>query len=77
MKKLQILIIVFLISLSICALASMQAKAHGTAVSITVCPATDSITAGNSVTYTATATDAYNNSWDVTNSVTWSISSGA
>ncbi len=77
MKKLQILIIAFLILLSICALASMQAKANGSAVSITVSPATDSITAGNSVTYTATATDAYGNSWDVTNSVTWNISSVA
>jgi hypothetical protein len=51
--------------------------AHATAVSIAVSPATDSITAGNSVTYTATATDAYGNSWDVTGLVTWSIDSGA
>ena len=77
MKKLQILIIAFLILLSICVLESMQAKAQGTAVSISVSPAWASITAGNSETYTATATDAYGNSWDVTNSVTWSISSGA
>ena len=33
--------------------------------------------AGKSVTYTATATDAYNNNWNITNCVTWSISSGA
>jgi len=50
---------------------------HASAVSIAVSPATDSITAGNSVTYTATATDAYGNSWDVTGLVIWSIDSGA
>jgi hypothetical protein len=49
----------------------------GTPLSITVSPATDSITAGNSVTYTATETDAYGNTGSVTSSVTWSISSGA
>ncbi|MGD0645441.1 MAG: hypothetical protein ABSA75_11100 [Candidatus Bathyarchaeia archaeon] len=77
MKKLQILIIAFLLLLSICALASIQSKAEGTAVSITVSPATDAITAGNPETYRATATDACGYSWDVTDSVTWSISCGA
>ena len=47
------------------------------AVSIAVSPATDSITAGNSVTYLAMATDAYGNTWDDSASVTWSIDSGA
>jgi hypothetical protein len=50
---------------------------HASAVSIAVSPATDSITAGNSETYSAMATDAYGNSWDVTASVTWSIDPGA
>ena len=77
MKKQQILIIAFLILLSICAFASIQSKAQDVAVSITVSPATASITAGTPENYTATATDACCNSWDVTDSVTWSISSGA
>ncbi len=50
---------------------------HASAVSIVVTPATAPITAGNPETYTATATDAYGNSWAATGSVTWSISSGA
>jgi len=50
---------------------------HGSAVSIAVTPASDSITAGSTETYTAMATDAYGNTWDVTGSVTWSITSGA
>ena len=49
----------------------------GTPVSITVSPATDTVTAGNTVTYTATGTDAYGNTGSETTSVTWSISSGA
>ncbi len=50
---------------------------HAAAVSIAVSPASDTITAGNSVTYSAMATDAYGNTWDDTASVTWSIDSGA
>ena len=50
---------------------------HGSAVSIAVSPVSATIKAGSTETYKATATDAYGNSWDVTGSVTWSISCGA
>ena len=49
----------------------------GPAMSITISPKTPSITAGNTQTFTASAQDAYGNSWDVTSSTTWSIDSGA
>jgi hypothetical protein len=49
----------------------------GAVVKVTVSPATDSVTAGSQVTYTATGTDTYGNTGSITNSVTWSISSGA
>ena len=49
----------------------------GVAKSVAVSPGSTAITAGNSEIYTAVASDAFNNSWDITNSVTWSISSGA
>jgi len=48
-----------------------------TAISVTVSPAAASIDAGASKSYTATATDQYGNSWNVTSSTSWSISSGA
>jgi hypothetical protein len=51
--------------------------AHASADSIKIFPAAASITAGNSITYTAKATDAYFNTWDITDSVAWSISNGA
>ncbi|MCW3996390.1 MAG: hypothetical protein NWE98_09640, partial [Candidatus Bathyarchaeota archaeon] len=50
---------------------------HANAVSIAVSPGTASITAGGSVGYSATATDAYGNTWDVTGEVEWGISVGA
>ncbi len=50
---------------------------QGNAVSITISPKTPSITAGNSVSFTATAHDSSGNEWDVTSSTTWSIDSGA
>ena len=50
---------------------------HALAMIITVSPVSDSITAGNSDAFTALATDAYSNSWDVTSLVSWSISDGA
>jgi hypothetical protein len=46
-----------------------------TASSVIISPAASSVTAGLSKTYSATAFDAYGNSWDVTSSTTWSISS--
>ncbi len=48
-----------------------------TIAGITVAPSSASIAAGNTETYTATATDSYGNTWSVTTSVTWSITSGA
>ena len=55
----------------------MQARAQDTAVSIAVSPDRYLLSSGNNVTYSAIASDAFNNSWDATDSVTWSISSGA
>jgi hypothetical protein len=50
---------------------------HGSAVSVMVSPASDSITAGSSDTFTALATDAYGNSWDDTGLVAWSINTAS
>ncbi len=47
------------------------------ASSVVISPAGASVTAGASQTYSAMATDAYGNTWDVTSLTTWSISSGA
>ena len=47
-----------------------------TPTSITVSPKTSTIDAGNSETFTATASDGFN-TWDVTGQVVWSIDSGA
>jgi cell division septation protein DedD len=44
---------------------------------VVISPAGSSITAGLSKTYSATASDAHGNSWDVTSSTTWNISYGA
>ena len=49
----------------------------GPLASITISPSSASIVAGGSQTYSATATDLFGNTWDVTGSVTWSIDSGA
>ncbi len=49
----------------------------GVAVSVAVSPSSATINAGNTETYTATASDAYGNTWDITSTTTWSISSGA
>jgi uncharacterized repeat protein (TIGR02543 family) len=46
-------------------------------VSIAISPVTQTISAGASQTYSATAADLFGNTWDVTGSVTWSIDSGA
>ena len=44
-------------------------------VNVVISPSGSSVTAGASKTYSATASDAYGNSWDVTSLTTWSISS--
>ena len=64
MKKLQVLIIAFLISLSICAFASMQAKALD--LSVSVSPISGAMDVGQSMTFTATAsggTSPYTYQW--------------
>ena len=53
MKKLQVLIISFLILLSICAFASMQVKAQS--LSVSVSPSSWTMDVGQSKTFTATA----------------------
>jgi len=50
---------------------------HGTALSILIIPGSTSITAGQSQTFTAMASDSNGNDWDVTSSTTWTIDSGA
>ncbi len=50
---------------------------HAAVANVAISPAGSSVTAGLSVTYSATASDAYGNEWDVTSSTSWSISSGA
>ncbi|MBI4777813.1 DUF11 domain-containing protein [Candidatus Desantisbacteria bacterium] len=46
---------------------------HGTATSLNITPKTKSVRAGETVTYTATAMDANNNTWDVTGSTTFGV----
>ncbi len=48
-----------------------------TAISITLSPKTPSVSAGNSVTFTATAQDSFGNIWDVTNLTNWQIDANA
>src|SRR5208337_4020925 len=50
---------------------------HAPAASITVGPTSGSIMAGSSETFTATASDVYGNTWDVTSSIVWTIDAGA
>ena len=49
----------------------------GPAVSITVGSTSQSATAGSSQDFTATASDSYGNTWDVTASTVWTIDDGA
>ncbi len=49
----------------------------GPVSSIVISPATATLSAGSSQTFTATATDVFGNTWSITSSVDWSISSGA
>ena len=44
---------------------------------IVISPANSSVTAGVTTTFSALASDAYGNTWDVTSLMNWSISSGA
>ena len=46
------------------------------AVSVGVSPSTDSVTAGATVTYTATAKDTYGNTWDASSTAGWSGGGG-
>jgi len=50
---------------------------HATAISIEVTPDPETVTAGESVTYQATAEDAYGNTWDVTAETDFGIEAGA
>ena len=48
---------------------------HGAATNVAVSPQKASVTAGGSQSFTATANDAYGNSWDVTDSAVFNINS--
>ena len=50
---------------------------HGTALSITVSPSTATLTAGWPQAFIAKAYDSNGNSWDVSNTTSWRIDSGA
>jgi|GEM_PF-1979659 len=49
---------------------------HGPAVTLTISPRGATATAGDLVTYTAVATDAFGNSWNATADVAWSAGGG-
>ncbi|MBN1217463.1 MAG: FG-GAP repeat protein [Anaerolineae bacterium] len=51
--------------------------AHSEATSLEVTPATATVKAGDTMTYTVTATDAYGNNWDATGSTTFTITPSA
>ena len=60
------------------AITEFTITSHTSAVDhITISPPTATIAAGASQSYSATAYDQYGNSWNVTPSTSWSISSGA
>lgn len=50
---------------------------HGAAVSITTSPVIAVMASGSSEAFTASASDIYGNSWDVTYSVGWTVTGGA
>lgn len=50
---------------------------HSTVTSVTISPLDDTVTAGNTKTYTATAHDIYGNTWDVTTDSTFGIDAAA
>src|SRR5208283_5352447 len=62
---------------SVSATSSAITVSPSSAVQLQISPATATIVAGSSQTYTATATDYYGNSWDVSTSTVWIIDSGA
>jgi hypothetical protein len=47
------------------------------ATTVTLSPASETVTAGRSITYTVWATDAYGNGWDATAEAAYAIESGA
>ena len=49
---------------------------HGPAVSLTISPRDATATAGDWVTYTAVATDAFGNGWNATGDTTWAAGGG-
>ena len=49
----------------------------GAVANVAISPTDSSVAAGSSQTFSATASDAYGNTWDVTSSTTWSIDPGA
>jgi hypothetical protein len=50
---------------------------HGLASAVSLVPDPRTVVAGDSVTYTVTATDTYGNSWDATSAATYAITPGA
>lgn len=50
---------------------------HSSPVQLIVNASAPYVTAGSSITYNATASDAYDNTWDVTSAATWSINGTA
>ena len=52
-------------------------NAHATASNVVITPAVSTITAGESKTYSAMASDAFGNTWDVTSPSSWGINAGA
>ena len=61
---------------SLSATASITVN-HGSTSSITVSPQTQTIIAGSSQPFTATAYDSYGNSWNATALTVWSINTGS
>jgi len=50
---------------------------HNAAATTTLAPASATLTAGRSITYTVWATDTYGNGWDATSSAAYTVTSGA
>ena len=50
---------------------------HNAAATVTLAPASATLTTGRSITYTVWATDTYGNGWDATSSAAYTVTSGA
>ena len=50
---------------------------HSSPIAVSLSPSSETINAGTSQAYTASASDTYGNTWDVTGQTSWIISSGA